>query len=105
MSFWKKLFGRKEEQKATPPAAKAKKSEPAKATSSNVGKVSFLREEKRPAMQGLSTLATYRYYKAVSTEAALEFLNKQEVSQNYFYVCVETPDGRWVKDRTGMYDA
>jgi len=69
------------------------------------GKVTFLREEKRPAMQGISTLATYRYYKAASTEAALEFLNKQEVTQKLFYVAVETPDGRWVKDCTGLYDA
>ena len=86
MSIWEKLFGTKSQR-------------------AEGGKVTFLREDKRPPMQGVSTLATYRYYKAPSTEAALEFLNKQEVSKELFYVCVETPDGRWVKDRTGLYDA
>jgi hypothetical protein len=67
--------------------------------------VTFLRQEKRPPMQGVSVLATYRYYKAVSTDAALEFLNKQDVNEQLFYLCVETPEGRWCKDSTGLYDA
>ena len=80
MTFWGKLFGAG-------------------------SKVTFLREEKRPPMPGVSELATYRYYKAPNTQAALAFLDKQRVSQRLFYICMETPDGRWVKDCTGLYDA
>jgi len=67
--------------------------------------VTFLREEKRPPMHGATVLATYRYYEATSTEAALEFLHRQDVSKELYYICIETPDGRWVNDRTGLYDA
>jgi hypothetical protein len=56
-------------------------------------------------MHGATVLATYRYYEATSTEAALEFLHRQDVSKELYYICIETPDGRWVKDRTGLYDA
>jgi hypothetical protein len=80
MSFWKKLFGG--------------------------GDVTFLREEAR-MVQGLATtpaLATYRYYKAPSKEAALSFLNKQKISKRMLYVCVESPDGKWLKDCDGTFD-
>jgi hypothetical protein len=84
MGIWEKLFGTKSQ-------------------SAEGSKVTFLREESRPAMKGSSKLATYRYYKAANAEAALEFLNKQEVKEEMFYVDVEAPDGRWVKDHTGLY--
>jgi hypothetical protein len=67
--------------------------------------VTFLREETRQAAPPFRDLATYRYYKAGNTETALEFLNKQKVDQNLFYICVETQEGRWVKDCTGIYDS
>jgi hypothetical protein len=67
------------------------------------GQVTFLREESRPVTKGSSNIATYRYYKAVSAEAALDFLNKQEVTEQLLYVDIEAPDGRWVKDHTGLY--
>ena len=78
---------------------------PPKSGNAAAATVSFLREEKRPPVAGVSALATYRYYKAPSAAAALDFLNGQQVSQQLFYLCVESPDGRWVKDCTGLFDA
>jgi len=66
------------------------------------GEVTFLREETR-LIEGAS--ATYRYYKAPSKAAALDFLNKQNIIEQMFYVAVEAPDGRWVKDWMGIFDA
>jgi hypothetical protein len=76
-----------------------------KGKSVTTGEVTFLREEKRRATKEFFDLATYRYYKAASTGEALEFLNKQKITEKLFYVAVETPDGRWIKDCTGLYDA
>jgi HEAT repeat protein len=45
--------------------------------------VTFLRQEKRPPMQGVSVLATYRYYKALSTDAALEFRKLRAFGQHH----------------------
>src|ERR1035438_2043047 len=66
------------------------------------GDVTFLREEKG---RKFGFPATYRYYKAPSKKAAQDFLSKQKISENLFFVAVESPDGRWVKDNTGIYDA
>jgi hypothetical protein len=86
MSIWQKLLGTKSQDYGG-------------------GRVTFLREERRPATGAPTLFATFRYYQASSTEAALEFLNKQEITEKLFYIGVETPHGRWVKDCTGLYDA
>jgi hypothetical protein len=88
MSIFGKLFGSRDQRTA-------------------VQKVTFVREEKKKINDafapGLVT-GTYRFYKAGSKDQALEFLNKQDVSQKFLYLSVDTPDGRWCKDCDGVYD-
>lgn len=47
---------------------------------------------------------TYEVYKADSKTAALSFLEQKKVSQEYYYLIVETPEGNWGKDRMGMFE-
>ncbi len=92
MSILGKLFGHKRQ---------------GKGQGTVVERVIFVREEKRKIndafFPGL-VMGTYRFYRADTKDQALEFLNKQDVSQKFLYLSVDTPDGRWCKDCDGVYD-
>lgn len=65
------------------------------------GEVTFLRERKEISM---GFPATYRHYKAPSKAVAKQFLEKQNITaQSYFVVC-ETPEGVLSKDRMGIFE-
>lgn len=61
----------------------------------------------RPALPPLGTVRrqpyTYEYYRAESPDEALCFLGQTEVTEPNAYVVVETPDGRWGRDKDGVY--
>ena len=46
---------------------------------------------------------TYEVYRAPSKEAALAFLNTKKVTKKLYYIVVETPEGNWGLDITGIY--
>jgi hypothetical protein len=62
--------------------------------------VEFLRENR--LLLG-RTVATKRRYRASSRSAALSYLRKQDISEAYYYIEVETPDGLFGKDKDGAY--
>lgn len=46
---------------------------------------------------------TYEEYSAASKEEAIAFLENQDVQERLRYLVVETPDGSWGKDCSGIY--
>lgn len=46
---------------------------------------------------------TYEYYRAGSAEEAKCFLQQTEVTKPLYYVMVETPEGKWGRDKDGMF--
>lgn len=59
----------------------------------------------RTESAALSTgdMATYEIWCAPSVEAAKEYLNTRTVVEGLYYLVVESPQGRWGKDRMGVY--
>jgi len=64
--------------------------------------VTFLKERKE-IVAGFP--ATYRHYSAPSKAVATQFLEKQNITAQSYFVVVETPEGTIAKDRMGIYDA
>ena len=55
-------------------------------------------------MQGKkSTPSKYEVYKCDDVEIAKEFLLSKKVTQDQYYIIVETPMGNWGMDRIGLY--
>ncbi len=46
---------------------------------------------------------TYEYYRASSAEEAKYFLEQTAVTQPLYYVMVETPEGKWGRDKDGIF--
>ena len=46
---------------------------------------------------------TYEEWTAPSARAAKEYLNTRTISERKYYLVVETPDGNWGKDVSGVY--
>jgi ankyrin repeat protein len=65
--------------------------------------VIFDREQKQVASWDPSIINTYMVYKGPNKETALEFLKNETVSKSQIYIVVETPDGKFCKDKMGMY--
>lgn len=66
-------------------------------------------EEKAPKPQ-LTALGirsqgqyTYEYYRAESVKEAKYFLEQTEVFKPFYYVMVETPQGKWGRDKDGLF--
>ena len=49
-------------------------------------------------------LIQIRLYEAPNKSSAIEFLKTKTVSQNSYFIVVETPEGRVVKDIQGIFD-
>lgn len=77
-----------------------KVSQPEKSPSTDT-EVTFVRKSSRELAKGI--FATYMNYKAKSEEAALAFLNSKSVTQNLYYIVVDTPQGAYGKDINGVY--
>ncbi len=61
----------------------------------------------KPVLTALGTRAqgqyTYEYYRAASAEQARYFLELTEVTKPLYYVMVETPAGKWGRDKDGLF--
>ena len=62
--------------------------------------VVFVREERNVEVGGE---ATCRVYEASSKDAAVAFLRQNQVTQDSPHLVVETPEGNYRRDRTGIY--
>ena len=47
---------------------------------------------------------TYKVYTAQSKLDALSFLENQKIDIQFLYVIVETPEGNWGKDISGIFE-
>lgn len=66
----------------------------------DTGEVSLVREERN---SGFTGQATYRVYKGPSRDAAMAFLKQSPVTEDLLYLVVETPEGNYCRDKTGIY--
>lgn len=61
----------------------------------------------KPVLMPLGTKTqgqyTYEYYHAGSAEQARYFLEQTEVTKALYYVMVETPEGKWGRDKDGLF--
>lgn len=61
----------------------------------------------KPVLSALGTRTynqyTYEYYRANSPEEAKHFLELTEVNRPLYYVMVETPEGKWGRDKDGIF--
>ncbi len=64
--------------------------------------VVFVREDRVPSKLGTGT-AIYRIYQGPNAESARAFLEKNPVTEELFYIVVETPEGNFGRDIQGMY--
>ncbi|MGI9545905.1 MAG: acyl carrier protein [Flavobacteriaceae bacterium] len=76
-----------------------KKSE--KVVEDDMGDVKFLRERNEISY---GTPAIYRHYSAPDKATAKEFLDKQTITAQSYFVVVETPEGTISKDRMGVFE-
>jgi hypothetical protein len=64
------------------------------------GKVTFVREDRQ---QRMGQTMIYRIHKAPDAASAKAFLEKNPVTQQLYYIVVETPEGNYCRDIQGMY--
>lgn len=63
---------------------------------SKVEKVKFIKNEQMGDNK-------YKIYSAPSKQAAMDFLQNNPVTESFFYVIVETPEGNYARDIQGIY--
>lgn len=67
--------------------------------------VTFLRVEEFPHPFESRITVTKRIYSAVTKQAAIDFLKTQYVSEQFYYIEIDTPSGRFGIDIAGkIYD-
>ena len=71
-------------------------------TAHALGKVTFVREDHGKSPYG-GKMMTYRIHSAPSVEVAKQFLQDNPVDKPLFYIVVETPEGNYCRDKTGIY--
>jgi hypothetical protein len=97
MRIWKRLFG-----SGAPASVKAGHV----AEQDGEGLVTYQREERRPHPAAAHIQVTKRLYTGTTKDAAVDFLRKQNVSQPFYYIEVETPSGKFGIDNGGrVYDS
>lgn len=61
----------------------------------------------KPVLAALGTARqnqyTYEYYRATSAEEAKYFLEQTKVTLPLYYMMVETPEGKWGRDKDGIF--
>ncbi len=63
--------------------------------------VKFKSEQSKPGAFG--TMNTYVVYTAPNSATAQAFLEEQKVTENFYYIVVETPEGNYGRDLEGIY--
>jgi len=48
-------------------------------------------------------ILTYEMYTARTARRARDFLNGETVTERFYYIVVETPEGDWGKSSEGLY--
>jgi len=68
------------------------------------GGVQFVRKYSTTRQTPLGpAMFTYEVYRAKTAQQAREFLEGKTVTDQLYYIVVETPEGNWGKDVKGMY--
>ena len=77
----------------------------ATAGSASVGKAQFVGKETKNVQGnfGMAAKCTYEVYKAPNAATAQDFLRGKTVTQQQYYVVVETPEGNYGRDVNGIY--
>jgi len=83
-----------EPEKRAPSSPKAEVGQP--------DKVVFVREERKPSKLGTGT-SVYRIYEGPDAASAKAFLDRHPVTQQLYYLIVETPEGNYCRDIEGFY--
>lgn len=65
-------------------------------------KVAFVREERKPSQLGTGT-SVYRIYNGPDAASAKAFLDQHPVTEQLYYLIVETPEGNYCRDIEGFY--
>jgi hypothetical protein len=65
-------------------------------------KVAFVREERKASQLGTGT-SVYRIYNGPDAASAKAFLDQHPVTQQLYYLVVETPEGNYCRDIEGFY--
>lgn len=71
-------------------------------TTKETGNVVFVREYQEAKMGGLA-MCTYKMYRADNAQSAKEFLSNVVVTEQLYYIVVETPEGNYARDIQGIY--
>ena len=71
-------------------------------TSTEASLVTFVREERKAGPLGSTN--TYRTYRGPSKAAAMAFLQANPVNKPLYYIVVETPEGNFGRDSSGIYE-
>ena len=61
-----------------------------------IEKVKFVRDEQRGKNK-------YKIYSGQSKKSAMEFLQKNPVTESFYYIIIETPEGNYARDIMGIY--
>lgn len=77
-----------------------KRAAPAKAAKPKEGKVTFVREDRQ---QKMGNTFIYRIHRGPDAASARAFLEKNPVTQQLYYIIVETPEGNYCRDIQGIY--
>jgi hypothetical protein len=86
------------EQKSAPrPQAVLEKTQPAQPSN-----VVFVREDRKSVMPGITRI--YRIHRAPDAAAAVAFLAQNAIMRMHEYIIVETPEGNFGRDISGMFD-
>lgn len=107
MDFLKKLFGARKQQPTLEqqPAPERTSVEDSEAVASEPVRdldVTFVGEKRQEVAPGI--IRTYRTYKGSNTATAIAFLAQNPVTEMHHYIVVETREGKYGRDISGMFD-
>jgi len=110
MSIWKTLFGGSKpqtpESRPSPQPTSPPRTDPTPKPQPAPTQVTFQREEHNAHPAASHIQITKKIYSAQSKEAAVAFLRAQNVSEQFLYIEVDTPSGRFGIDNGGrIYDS
>ena len=71
-------------------------------TAAEASSITFVREECKAGPLG--SMNTYRTYRGPSKAAAMAFLQANPVNKPLYYIVVETPEGDFGRDISGIYE-
>ena len=67
----------------------------------DIGNVSFVKYSE--LVRGYDGVSLYEVYIGSDKASAVAFLQRRSVSRHYYYIVVDTPEGSFGRDITGLY--